>query len=105
MTDVPMTDFEMIDHQDTLIAALCAQEYAEEQRSNCPDCEGAGEWAECGRCSDLFGAAIDLRIVALRRFRETASPLQQSRIRRQMDLARAAQLVGESFSRDRIGDK
>lgn len=46
-------------------AALEAQESAEKAQANCPDCEGIGDWAECGRCSELFGTAIDLRRAAL----------------------------------------
>jgi hypothetical protein len=46
-------------------AALRAQAHAEDANANCPDCEGIGDWAECGRCSELFGHATDLRNTAL----------------------------------------
>ena len=49
----------------TMFEALKAQEQAENEHANCPDCEGAGEWAECGRCSEFFGTAIELRRAAL----------------------------------------
>ncbi len=48
-----------------MLAALQAQETAENKNANCPDCDGIGDWAECGRCSELFGDAIDLRHAVL----------------------------------------
>ena len=41
------------------------EERAENENANCPDCNGEGNWAECGRCSELFGNAIDLRHAVL----------------------------------------
>lgn len=50
-----------------LEAALRAQQRAEDHNANCPECNGEGDWAECGPCSELFGDAIDLRTAALSR--------------------------------------
>lgn len=41
--------------------ALKVQEGAEIWNSNCVECEGSGDWAECSICADAFGKAIDAR--------------------------------------------
>lgn len=51
--------------REMLVEALRAQEHAESEHANCPDCDGLGDWAECGRCSEFFGDAIDVRHAAL----------------------------------------
>ncbi len=59
-----MTISRGMNERDMFLAALRAQELAENEHANCPDCEGIGDWAECGRCSELFGDAIDMRRAA-----------------------------------------
>lgn len=54
-----------MNERNAFFAALQAQAKAEDENANCPDCNGVGDWAECGKCSELFGHAIDLRNEAL----------------------------------------
>ena len=49
-----------LDSRGEAIAALQAQEDAEDARSTC-ECEGEEQWEHCGPCSLRFGRAIDLR--------------------------------------------
>ncbi len=50
---------------DHVMAALVAQEAAEDARADCANCEGEGMWEHCPSCSLRFGRAIDLRRAAL----------------------------------------
>lgn len=50
-----------------LVAALKAQEDAQDARDGCFNCEGEGMWEHCPSCSLTFGRAIDLRRAALGR--------------------------------------
>lgn len=65
-TNISADDPQVKDAAPDLLRALLAQQSAEDAHCNCPECDdGERAWWACGPCSDLYGAAIDLRHEAL----------------------------------------